>query len=55
MESSVHKFYVSWFVIRVCAAGVKLAVDAWNDHPVSGMHAIIVALDKNNYTAVRIN
>ena len=36
MESSMHKFCVSWFAIRVCSVGTKLAVQAWNEHPVPG-------------------
>ena len=36
MESSMHKFCVSWFAIRVCCVGTKLAVQAWNEHPVPG-------------------
>ncbi len=36
MESALHKFCVSWFTIRVCCVGTKLAVEAWNDHPISG-------------------
>ena len=36
MESSVQKFCVSWFAIRVCCVGTKLVVEAWNDHPIPG-------------------
>ena len=36
VESSVHKFCVSWFTITVCCIGTKLVVEAWNDHPVPG-------------------
>ena len=36
MESSIHKFCLSWFAIRVCCVGAKLAVEAWNEHPVPG-------------------
>ena len=37
MESSLHKYCVSWFAIRVYRVGTSLAVQAWNDHPVPGI------------------
>ena len=36
LESSHVKFCVSWFTIRVSNVGTTLAVQAWNDHPISG-------------------
>jgi len=37
MESSMQKFCVSWFAIRVCCVGTKLAVQAWNEHTILGI------------------
>ena len=37
IESDSHKFCVSWFSIRVCCVGTKLAVQAWNYHPIPGI------------------
>lgn len=37
MECSLQKFCVSWLAIRVCCVGTKLAVEAWNDHPIPGI------------------
>ncbi len=37
MESSMQKFCVSWFSIRVCSIGTKLAVQAWNEPPITGL------------------
>ena len=36
MEHPMHRFCVSWVAIRVCSVGIRLAVEAWNNHPVSG-------------------
>ena len=38
MECPMDKFCVSWLAIRVCCVGTKLAVEAWNDHPVPGIY-----------------
>ena len=37
MESSMQKFCVSWFAIRVCCLGTKLAIQAWNEHTIPGI------------------
>ena len=46
MECPVQKYFVSWLTIRVCCVGSRLAVDAWNNHPVPG---IIIAVYYNCY------
>lgn len=44
MESSGHKFCVSWFSIRVCHVGTRLAIQAWNEHPVPGKPILCYAM-----------
>ncbi len=36
MASSMIKFCISWFSIRVCSVGTTLAIKAWNEHPIPG-------------------
>ena len=36
MESSIQKFCVSQFAIRVCSVDARLAVQSWNNHPIPG-------------------
>lgn len=36
MDCDHIKYCVSWFTIRVASAGVRLAVQSWNEHPIPG-------------------
>ena len=36
MECSHVKYCVSWFAFRVASVGTRLAVQAWNEHPIPG-------------------
>ena len=34
-----HCFCVSWIALRVASVGTRLAIQAWNDHPIPGVFA----------------
>ena len=36
MDCLTHKFCVSWFSVTVCSVRTKLAIQAWNEHPIPG-------------------
>ena len=36
MDCSHTKYCVSWFTIRVSIVGTTIAVQSWNNHPISG-------------------
>ena len=54
MDLQSHKFCVSWFAIRVCSVGTKLAVDSWNEHPVPGI-SYVTGSGKKTHLAQVIN
>lgn len=37
LDNEHHKFYVSWYTIKVLSVGVELFVNSWNNHPIPGM------------------
>ena len=55
MELSIHKFCVSWFAIRVCCVGTKLAVESWNVHTIPGMLIIIITPELESITCPILN
>lgn len=36
LDCSHQKFCISWFTMRVASVGTTLAIEAWNEHPISG-------------------
>ena len=51
MDSSVHKFCVSCFTLRVAKAGTSLVVKSWNEHCIPGVVHINI-LKYNNVTVL---
>ena len=39
LSDPVHKFAISWIMLRVSDVGIKLLIEAWNNHPIPGMHS----------------
>ncbi len=38
LDCAHQRFCISWFTIRVANVGTKLAVGAWNNHPIPGIN-----------------
>lgn len=45
MDSSVHKFCVSWFTLRVANVGTSFVVRSWNEHRIPGKYAESIILN----------